>query len=135
MPCAIVGRFRDNVYLMFIDVPKEALEHLTNMVGLIVKCIYDVPMKWDPDCESPSWCECEVEARKGFHLYRKGMVRSLSDVEDKEWDRWVPTVSANAKAVLRSLLPSLAQKCLWYAVTRSDMNANFRSLFSGIGWH
>ena len=92
-------------------------------------------MKWEPDCRSPSWCECEVEVREGFHHYRKGIVRSLNDVEDKEWDRWVPTVSANAKAVLRSLLPSLAQKCLWYAVTKSDMKANFRSLFWGIGWH
>lgn len=51
-----------------------------------------------------------------------------------DWEWWISRGSENARTLVRSLLPSLALKSLWDALSVEEVLANFRSLFWGIEW-
>ena len=99
--------------------------------------MFGTPLKWEPQ-ESPtlaSWCEATIELKEGGpSVTRKGVTKQLSE-EGGEWDKWVSKSSLNAKLTLRSTLPNMAQKSIWYAVSLTDLRDNLRSIFWGLGHH
>jgi hypothetical protein len=136
-PGVLLSRFRDNIYIVFMNVLQPLLPIVRRAVMCFLQCLYGVPLKWEPTVACVSWGECSWRVLPmGFSLTRKGVVLSLSDAgPDAEWLRWIPAVSANARFTLTSMLPSLFLKSLWYAGSQDDLVTNFRSLTWGVGWH
>ena len=140
-PFVLLGRFRDNIYIISVGVPAEARSRVDLATGCLIDCIYGVPLKWEPKSDLTTWCESQLgfSPEDGrFCMTRKDIVRDLEEhtlTTPCEWDRWIPAESANAKDTMSSVLPSLSLKCIWYAMSEEDIKVNIRSLCWGIGWH
>ena len=78
------------------------------------------------------WGECTVRC-PGLDgclwLMRKGAARTVDDAAQGECWRWV---SPNAR-FMRSLLPAIFAKSLWYVWSFADVVSNLRSLVWGLG--
>ena len=99
--------------------------------------MFGTPLKWEPQ-DSPStasWCEATIELKEGGpSITRKGVTKHFPE-EGGEWEKWVSKSSPNAKLTLRSTLPNMAQKSIWYAASLGDIRDNLRSIFWGLGWN
>ena len=119
---ALLSRFKDNIYIVFMNVLQELLPVVRRSVMCFPQCLYGVPLKWEPTELTVSWGECSWRVLPlGFSLTRKGVVWDLQSAgESAEWQRWIPAGSANARFTLASMLPSLFLKSVWYAASTGD---------------
>ena len=136
-PGILFSRFRDNIYIIFMNIHPALFPRVRHAAKHFLDCLYGVPLKWEPTDLRVSWGECSWKPLPlGFSLTRKGVIWDIAEgAELGEWLRWVPARSANASFTLASMLPSLFLKSLWYAGSTADVQANFRSLLWGVGWH
>ena len=98
--------------------------------------MYGINLKWEPSSpQSVTWGGASISfTENGMSLTRKGVVYSLDDLGNSpEWDTWVDYSSPHARLVWRSQLPSILQKCVWYALTSQDIKANLPSVMWGVG--
>jgi hypothetical protein len=106
------------------------------VVDSLLHTLYGIPLKWEP--HSPptvTWCESTLTfLSHGPSLVRKGVEpRGGSRPEELEWAKWVNRWSPNAQFTLKSMLPSLALKSIWYAASATDLRDNIRSMYVGLG--
>ena len=89
--------------------------------------VYVIDLKWEPSSlQGVAWGEASISFSNGcISLTQKGVVYSLDNLGDSpEWDAWMDYSSPHARLVWRSHLPSILQKCIWYALTSEDIKAN-----------
>ena len=136
-PGVLFSRFRDNIYIIFMNICPALFPKVREAVMVFLNCLYGIPLKWEPTSVCATWGECAWRVLPlGFSLTRKGVIWSLTEgATCGEWLRWVPAGSANARFTLTSMLPSLFLKSVWYAASQEDIVANFRSLVWGVGWN
>ena len=138
-PIVLFSRYRDNVYIAFINVPPCMNSQVCSSVAVVLRCIYGIPLKWEPHGTSVTWGEASLTScGDGFSLTCKGIVRDLSLYDPAalgEWTRWVHRFSPNARTVWRSQFPSIVLKSIWYALSMNDLRLNVPSLIWGMGYH
>jgi hypothetical protein len=137
-PLIVIGRYRDNCYLAFLSMSNSLIATMKVAVDALLRSIYCTPLKWEPSERRLTWGEASILfLSHGPSLRRKGtwdVGMDLSEVSTCEWDRWVHKDSPNARFTLRSTLPSLALTSIWMAASITDLRANLRSLYMGVGW-
>ena len=120
-PIVLFSRHRDNVVIAFVNVPPCMSGKVRSSVAVVLRCIYGIPLKWEPHGASMTWGEASLTScGDGFSLTRKGIVRDLSLYDPAapgEWTRWVHRFSPNAHTVWHSQFPSVVLKSIWYAVS------------------
>ena len=47
-PMSMLGRYRDNVYVAFSNVPAEIRIHLRYALSILLRSTYNIPLKWEP---------------------------------------------------------------------------------------
>jgi hypothetical protein len=132
----ILSRFRDNLYIALIGLGGDLLLAVLLALETLLLLIYGIPMKWEKHPPRVIWGECSLEPKaQGMSLLRKGAHLPGQPLEKGEWMKWVGVESMSARFTLRSLVPSLLIKCIWFAGSLSDMVTNLRSVCWGLGWH
>ena len=130
----LVSRYRDNIYLLLLNVQSELIEQVKTFVSLFLHKVYNLKLKWEPHGEVAVWGEGELRAtRRELSLSRKGITLCLTEGGPKEWDRWVDVFSPHSRLVWKSHFPSLLLKCVWFAGSEYDIVCNMRSLMWGVG--
>jgi hypothetical protein len=136
-PMIVIGRFRDNCYMLFLNMPPTMKPHAMRILEGFFLSLFGLPMKWEPQ-PTPTcaeWGESRLSLSPcSISLRRKGVTLELTPGKG-EWLRWVVVGSQNARFTLKSMLPSLALKLIWMAANVEDLIMNFRSIFIGLGWH
>ena len=137
-PLIVIGRYRDNCYLAFLSMSNSLIATMKVAVDALLRSMYCTPLKWEPSERRLTWGEASILfLSHGPSLRRKGtwdVGMDLSEVSTCEWERWVHKDSPNARFTLRSTLPSLALTSIWMAASITDLRANLRSLYMGVGW-
>ena len=132
------ARFRDKCYLAFVNFRKEILPAAIQAMECFLDTVFNIPMKWEAQ-ESDhiaTWAEANLDCTQGgVRLCRKNIVCSLSPKQTDECYTWPPRTATNAKFTLKSTLPNLASKSLWFASTPEELECNLRSIFWCIGIH
>ena len=138
-PMVLFSRYRDNVYIAFVNVLEVLSDRVRDAVAVVLQQIYKIPLKWEPHGRSVTWGEASLTPRAaGFSLTRQGIVQDLSlydPTSPVEWTRWVSRFSPNARTTWRSPFPSMVLKSIWYALSTDDLRLNIRSLIWGMGYH
>ena len=138
-PVVLFSRYRDNVYIAFINIPEILSSQVRRLIAIVLQQIYKIPLKWEPHGVAVTWGEASlVPDGTGFSFTRKGIVRDLSLYDPTapvEWTQWVDRYSPNARTVWRSHFPSVVLKSGWYALSLRDLRLNIRSLIWGMGFH
>ena len=76
-PCVLLSRFRDNIYIVFMNVLQELLPVVRRGVMCFLQCLYGVPLKWEPTELTVSWGECSWRVLPlGFSLTWKHTMQS-----------------------------------------------------------
>jgi len=129
----LLSRYRDNIYICILNAPTRLLPGLKVVLSQLLSATYGIKLKWDPHGDSVVWGEGSLTfSEKGLSLTRKGISPSLG-YTNPEWHRWVDASSPHARLAWRSQFPSLLHKCVWYALSISDVLTNLRSLLWGVG--
>ena len=133
----VIGRYRDNCYLAFLSMPEHLRATLKVAIEALLSAIYCTPLKWEPSGDILTWGDASISfLSHGPSLRRKGAWHEgMSEKDQPEWERWIHKESPNAQFTIRSTLPSLAISSIWMAASITDLRANFRSIYMGIGWH
>jgi hypothetical protein len=134
-PAVIFARYRDNCYILFLSMDDSTKSLMRVVVQGLLQTIYNIPLKWEPHTPPTTvWCEATLTIHAhGPSLRRKGVVGGGGTDVDYEWSKWVDRMSPNARFTLRSMLPSIALKSIWFAGSAFDLKANLKSIFLGIG--
>jgi hypothetical protein len=135
-PVITMGRYRDNCYMGFINIPDHMQGEVLIAIETFFMALYGIPMKWEKHPPTVTWGECMISIiPRGIALHLKGAqnVPTLKEPQ-KEWERWVHRGSPNARFTLRSFLPSLYLKALWYAGSIQDVKDNLQFIMRGVGW-
>ena len=103
IPCVMMARFRDNIYVFLINVPPAWREPLLHIVMSMLQCMYQVPLNWEQHGDTVQWCEMSIPGGSDLRLLRKGIVLSLDDVDPSqcEWDWWLSASAPNAGKVMK----------------------------------
>ena len=116
-----------------LNAPTNLLPSLKNVLSLLLAMTYGIKLKWEPHDGNVVWGEGTLTlSETSLSLTRKGISPSL-EYTNPEWHRWVDASSPHARLVWRSQFPSLLHKCVWYALSISDVLADLRSLLWRIG--
>ena len=140
LPFVLMGRYRDNIYLLMSRIPPHIRPWVEFGVACFLRSTYGIPLKWEPHPQgSVNWGECLLRVLpQRISMLRKGVCLSLSDLDgsddtsDLEWSKWVDPLSPNARLVWQSLLPAIFLKCIWYAWNSEDVLLNCRSMVWGL---
>ena len=141
MPVVLFSRYRDNVYIAFVNVPECMHDCVRDSVAVVLRQIYGIPLKWEPQGTSVTSGEASLDPCEegGFSLTRKGIVRDISMYDPKEpveWTHWVNRFSPSAHTVWRSQFPpSVVLKSISYALSVTHLCLNIRSLIWYMGFH
>ena len=131
-PCVVLLRYKDNIYIMLVNMRGEVLAQVCHAVSALLHALYGLQLKWEPHSEHVT--ELTI-MDTGVSMCRKGVVRSLQEnLVGREWERWVPRDSQNARFTMRSVLPTLYANSAWFAASKADVLTNFRSICWGMGY-
>jgi hypothetical protein len=147
LPTIMLSRYRDNVYIVLIDIPNEHLPFLTQFLESLLQVVYGIPMKWEKTGSTVDWGESRIVVPDQgepmllqkhvlpleFPLTKTATELKLRD-DIRHWDTWVDQASPNARFVLRSLIPSKARKAILFASSEAALDRNIRSLCTGLGY-
>ena len=64
-PLILLGRFRDNCNIMFLNFPPYLLPFGRTMVEALLLTLYKVPLKWEEHPPMVTWCESQVRFLEG----------------------------------------------------------------------
>ena len=112
------------------------IERVEAVTEAMISNLYHIPVKWEPHGERVVWGECQVKFKHRLaSITRKGVCHDLCQVHEEsvEWARWVDAQSPNARMTLRSMVPQITYKSIWYARNEEDLIVNFCSMCWGMG--
>ena len=118
---------------------------LCHSVFSLLRAIYGIPMKWEPEADPPKWGLAQIHLdEKGPSLTRKGAIdpRCLlrppkgigRQVLDCERDSWIPAYSPNARLIVQTRVPAILNDSLWFACQHGDISTNIASLSFGLAF-
>ena len=87
-PAAFLARYMDNNYITVHNAPPHILPAVRSFLKLFYSHLYGIPMKWEPDRDSITWCEGSLSNQGSLVL--KGVPHQplLPDSICSMWDRW-----------------------------------------------
>ena len=56
----LLSRYMDNNYIGVINVPACYLDAVRTLLASFYSVLYDLPMKWEPEGGTVSWCEASL---------------------------------------------------------------------------
>ena len=56
-PAVLLTRYMDNNYIALLNIPPATEDTLHTFFCLFHSTVYDIPMKWEPDGSTVTWCE------------------------------------------------------------------------------
>ena len=131
LPFVLLSRYRDNLYMIFANIPEDILPTVRFFVAALLRSTYGIALKWEIHDSVVVWGEgaisCPFQGRL-LSLLRKGASRTLEEAIHGEHLKWIHPASPNARYVWRSQLPALFTKSIWYAWSTDDLVTNLRSL-------
>ena len=72
-PGVLLSRFRDNIYIVLMNVLQPLLPLVRRAVMCFLQCLYGVPLKWEPTVACVSWGECSWRVLPmGFFTHQEG---------------------------------------------------------------
>ena len=136
----LLSRYKDNVYICLINFPDTERTLVKHIISVLLGHVYGIKLKWEPH---PSHCVTWGEGTitplgtSTVSLTRKNITTFLpityATIGCVEWDTWVDVTSSHARLVWRSHFPSILIKCVWYALSPSDLINNFKSCMWCVG--
>ena len=138
----LLTRYKDNTYIVFVNVPEHCLKMLR---FCFLRAIYGIPMKWEPEADPRKWGVEEIHIGEfGPSLTRKGAVdpRRLfyppkgtkPRLLDCEWDSWIPAYWQNARLIVPTRVPAILNDSLWFACPHGDIFTSIASLSFGLAF-
>ena len=71
----LLTRYKDNTYILFVNVPEHCLRVLRHCVFCLLRAIYGIPMKWEPEADPQKWGVAQIHIGDvGPSLTRNGAV-------------------------------------------------------------
>ena len=56
----LLTRYKDNPYIFFVNLPEHCLKVLCHCVFCLLKAIYGIPMKWEPEADPQKWGVAQI---------------------------------------------------------------------------
>ena len=60
MPIILMSRYRDNIYLTFLNLTAQETAVAKILISSLLHCIYGIALKWETHGELVVWGECQV---------------------------------------------------------------------------
>ena len=130
----ILSRYMDNNYVCLFNVPEDSIDAVRELLKRFFATIYCIPMKWEPEGPSVTWCEGSLSTAGSLVL--KGVPHSPLSPQDicAMWARWPDRWSPNCPLVLQSMLPSIVNKALVLCSAPFFRVLNIQALVQGCGF-
>ena len=124
----------DNNYIGVINVSACHLDAVRTFLASFYSVLYDLPMKWEPEGETISWCEASLSTDSSLTL--KGVPHTPLGPDDvcEMWHRWPNRWSPNCRVVLQSMLPSLIRKSIIFCSSPGERLLNLEAVVQGCGF-
>ena len=133
-PTIIVSRNMDNNYVCLYSVPEDLLDAVRELMTRFYAEIYQIPMKWEPEGNSITWCEAALSTTGSLVL--KGVPHQPLSPSSicAMWERWPDRWSPNYPLVLQSMLPSVVNKALVLCSAPFFRVLNLQAIVQGCGF-
>ena len=114
--------------------PPDILPAVRSFLKLFYSHLYGIPMKWEPDGDSITWCEGSPSDKGSLVL--KGVPHQplLPDSICAMWDRWPDRWSPTCPLVLQSMIPAVVHKAIFLASHPGARALNLQALVEGCGY-
>ena len=91
---------------MFVNTKGDLLAQVCYAVSALLYSLYGLQLKWEKLSKFVTWGVVELAVtEQGVSMCRKGVVRTLTNgLLGREWERWVPRDSSNARFTMKSVL-------------------------------
>ena len=130
----LLSRYMDNNYIGVINVSPCHLDAVRTFLASFYSVLYDLPMKWEPEGDTVSWCEASLSTDSSLTL--KGVPHTPLGPEDvcEMWHRWPDRWSPNCRVVLQSMLPSIIRKSIIFCSSPRERLLNLEAVVQGCGF-
>ena len=61
MPLALFSRYRDNIYLICVNMGPALLAHVRFVTSVFLRIVYGIPLKWEPHDGAVTWGEAIIK--------------------------------------------------------------------------
>ena len=112
-----------------------AMQPLCMFFNLFHSTVYDIPMKWELDGDSVTWCESCLSTNSDLVL--KGvpiLIDAMCPVQCPIWTRWPDRWSPGCPMVLQSMLPALVLKSITLCSSAVTRERNLQTVIQGCGY-
>ena len=91
----LLTRYMDNTYIALLNIPPATEDALRTFFRLFHSTVYDIPMKWEPDGSTGTWCEACLTTQgdlllKGVPTQSNPHYPTMCPMWTRWRDRWSP---------------------------------------------
>ena len=134
-PAVLLTRYMDNNYIALLNIPPATDDALRTFFCLFHSTLYDIPMKWEPDGSTVTWCEACLSTQGDLLLNR---VPAHTDLKCPTmcpmWTRWPDRWSPGCPIILQSFVPALVLKSITLCSSAVTRERNLQAVVQGCGY-
>ena len=134
-PSVLLTRYMDNNYIALFNIPPVTDDALRTFFCLFHSTVYDIPMKWEHDGSTVTWCEASLTTQGDLLL--KGVAAHSNPhcpAVCPTWSRWPDRWSPGCPIVLRSFIPALVLKSNTLCSSAVTRDRNLQTVIQGCGY-
>ena len=126
LPTILLTRYMDNSYVALLNVPHQLHDAVRLFVSRFPSAVYDIPMKWEPEGTTVSWCEASLTTAGTLVL--KGVPTTPDESALPLWHRWPDRWFPSCPVTLQSMIPSLVLKAVILCSDPIARKLNFHTI-------